>query len=235
MIRVLVLLVCLSTPAVADGSLFYPPQGCTGYLTVQQANCTVSQHWTCEKDPQGVKWRADMRQSRVVYVSKTDKETQWLESYDFSPIRQSDLVQPATDPASLTELLNTGVDSFDFILVDQTTRTRTRVVGYDRITEYDVSIDGEPLHRTEFSVRFVNPGSATAQLEVEGSEYVSATHRRFFGGLRTRTSDGPSEVVDSTPVQFIYPGEDGFFAKTPLYGCSLEMAFLSDPSKGPKP
>ena len=233
--RFLFLLALSGTPVLADGSVFYPPQGCTGYLSVQQANCKVSHYWTCEQDPQGVQWRADLGRGAVTFVGKIDAEAQWLESYDFSPIRQSNLSLPATDPASLTELLGTGVDSFDFIIVDPETRVRTRVVGYDRIVERDVTVDGEPLHRTEFSVRFVNPGSDTAHMEVSGNEYVSATHRRFFGGPRTHTSGGRTTRADSSPVDFLYPGEDGFFAKTPLYGCSLDMASLSEPARGPKP
>lgn len=231
---VVIFAVCASS-ALAGDNVFTPPAGCTGFLTVQQANCKVAQYWTCEKDPDGIQWRADIGQTSVTYLGKIDAEAQWLESYDFSPSRQTNLQQPASDPANLTELLATGVDSYDFIIVDAKTQQRTRVVGYDRIVEYNVTVDGEPLHRTEFSARFVNPGSNTALLNVSGREYVSAKHRRFFGGPRTREMGDRKVVVDSSPIEFIYPGEDGFFASTPLYGCSLEMASLSAALKGPKP
>jgi hypothetical protein len=203
-----------------DGSRFYPPEGCTGVVTVQTRGCVVNNIYTCEADQPGDSWRMMFNQDGPVFLSKIDRETQWLESYDLFPTRREVLRQPAPDPASLTELLETGIDTFDFT---QTSEQRvTRIVGFDRLTGEDVVIDGEPLLGTEFSVRYED--SLGGNLKVTGREFVSVRHRRFISGVSTLNSGGEVEERDRTPIDFIYPGEPGFFSKTPEYECEASLA-----------
>jgi hypothetical protein len=214
--------------AAQQGDTYVPPEGCTGVLTIQTRGCAVSNIYTCAADRPGESWRLQFEQGGPVFLSKIDAETQWLESYDMSPPQREVLQQPATDPASLTELLETGIDTYDFI---QTSDQRvTRIVGYDRLTGEDVVIDGEPLLGTEFNVRYES--SLGRDLEVAGREYVSVKHRRFISGVSVRTQGSQSEERDMTPVEFIYPGEPGFFAKTPLYDCAASLARFVPPMKG---
>jgi hypothetical protein len=59
-----------------------------------------------------------------------------------------------------------------------------------------------------------------------GSEFVSRDWRTFVSG--TRTTDNGAEVWsdDGTPVQFIFPGEDGFLTSTPRHGCGEMLSSL---------
>ncbi|MEO0380902.1 MAG: hypothetical protein AAF252_11580, partial [Pseudomonadota bacterium] len=163
-----------------------------------------------------------------IFISKIDHETQWLESYDLFPTRREVLVQPADDPASLTELLDTGTDSYDF--VQRGEAGPVRVVGYDRLTGEEVGIDGEPLLVTEFNARHETTDGIV--LELTGNEYVSVRHRRFIAGTYQGSGVNGAFENDKRPVDFIYPGEPGFFSKTPLYDCEASLARYVPTVKG---
>ena len=229
MIRILFFVGLSASAAQAqqDGSRFYPPEGCTAELTVQSRGCQVDNIWTCEANP-GHSWRMEFRADGPTFVARIDAETQWIESYHLFPTRRRELVQPSDDPASLTELLGTGIDSYDFTM--RTQNGPVRVVGFDRLTGESVVIDGEPLLVTEFNARHETTSGTT--LEVNGSEFVSVKYRRFFGGTYQGTDgSGPFED-DASPVEFIYPGEPGFFTKTPIYDCDASLARFVPTAKG---
>ncbi|MEO0937531.1 MAG: hypothetical protein AAFY38_05195 [Pseudomonadota bacterium] len=217
--RLTLTLAVLAAPAAAS-NVFTPPEGCTPQLTIQTRSCKVENIYTCASDAPGDKWRAVSDQSGPIFVSRIDDETQWMESYELFPTVRTQIRLPAEDPASLTELLETGIDTYDF--VQESGGRIVRVVGYDRLTGDDVLIDDEPLLGTEFSVRYEDFNGV--YLTVTGTEYVSVRHRRFIGGLSTRTWGEVSEDRDHSPVEFIYPGEDGFFATKPKYDCEETLA-----------
>ncbi len=210
-----------------DGSRFYPPEGCTAQLTIQSRSCQVDNIWTCDDTP-GHSWRMEFQADGPTFMSRIDYETQWVESYHLFPTRRRELVQPSDDPASLTELLETGIDSYDFTL--RTPSGPVRVVGYDRLTGESVVIDDEPLLVTEFDARHETTSGTV--LEIKGNEYVSVKHRRFIAGQYSGTSESGAFEDDQTPVDFIYPGEPGFFTKTPLYDCEASLARYVPTVKG---
>jgi len=219
----------LAAPAFAQDALrFYPPVGCTPELTIQSRSCSVSNIYTCAADPPGDSWRIEFDVNGPIFLSRIDSETQWLESYDMFPMRREVLVQPAPDPASLTELLETGTDSYDF--VQRGENGPVRVVGYDRLTGDEVVIDGEPLLVTEFNARHETTDGVV--LELSGNEYVSVRHRRFIAGTYSGTGVNGSFETDGSPVDFVYPGEPGFFTKTPLYDCEASLARYAPIAKG---
>ncbi|MEM8577894.1 MAG: hypothetical protein AAGF60_08600 [Pseudomonadota bacterium] len=220
MIRLAFLALLPVAAAAQEAEVFVPPEGCTGTLTVQSANCQVSNIYVCDADVAGHNWRMVFDREGALFLSKIDAETQWLESYDFDPGRRNVLRQPADDPARLTELLETGTDSYDF--VQSMGGDIVRIVGFDRLTGDDAVIDGEPLLGTEFSARY--EGFSGTYLRVEGREYVSVRHRRFIGGTITRIIGDTRRDEDQSPVEFVYPGEPGFFTQTPLYGCAAQVA-----------
>lgn len=205
---------------VAAGT-FSPPQGCDAYLTVQARSCVVEHLWTCAGEATGLQWRGEMDQRGLVYVGQIDGEAQWLQSFFMTSGEKENLISPAVDPASFSTLLDTGLDTFDFTL--NTADGADRVVGFDRLTEQYVVIDGERLRRTEYSIRKTD---ANGQLvyEAQGSEFVSEVHRRFFSGTGDVTRPDTTYSYDNRPVDFIYPGEPGFLADTPLYGCDALAA-----------
>lgn len=221
MIRVLsAILISPMVLHAQEATRFFPPVGCTEVLTVQTRGCEVDHIYTCANDAPGDSWRVTFHVDGPVFMSKIDAETQWLESYDLQPYQRDVLVQPAPDPASFSELLETGTDTFDF--TQRSPGGFKRVVGFDSLTGEEVVIDGEALLKTEFSARYESVSGP--YLSVTGNEYVSTKFGRFFSGTYARVIDGQTDEWDNSPVDFIYPGEPGFFEKTPLYDCDVSLA-----------
>ena len=201
---------------------FALPQGCEGYLTVQMASCTVSHHFTCAADAPGLQRRVDLAEDGVTYFGAIDAETQWIESTHLRSGHSARLEASPADPASLTELLATGVDNYDFrTLSDEV--GETRYVGGDSLTGRTVTIDGVTLEQTRYSFRSI-AGDGTVQWSSEGFEFVSREWRMFLSGTGTVTVGGETYETDDTPVDFIYPGEPGFLSPDPTTGCGLTMS-----------
>ena len=217
-------LISVAVASAAEAGDFAVPAGCTAYLTVQSRDCKVEHHWTCAGDPAGMKWQADIGPNGPTYIGKVDDEAQWIDSYFTGSGERETLVLPAKDPASLTDLFEQGLDSYHFTL--NTPNGVHEVIGFDRIVERNLTIDGEVLHRTEYSIRITGPDGALTYAS-KGSEYVSETHRRFFSGYGKVTSPEPPYSYNSSPVEFIYPGQKGYLSNTPTYGCDVLSARLS--------
>ena len=203
----------------AHAGTFTPPKGCSAYLTVQGANCVVEHHWTCKGDAAGDKWHGEVDQNgQLIYMGKVNNEAQWVDSYYLPNNEREQLIDGAADPASLTELFATGLDTYDFSI--DTPRGVQRVVGFDRIVERDVRIDGEPLHRTEYDITITDQNGEVTYASV-GNEYVSETYRRFFSGFGEVTAPDAPYRYKANPIEFIYPGEKGYLDNTPKYGCDV--------------
>jgi hypothetical protein len=221
-------LLCAPMPAAAQAEpeLFQVPAGCTAFLTVQARGCVVSHHWTCEGDADGTQWRASVDQDGPFYLSYTDAEFRWLQSWDLRSGSSSTLIQPEEDPASLSELLETGSDSMVFSL-----RTESHVAvsqrdytGFDRLTGDEVVVDGRVLAMTEFSYQYGVDGGTR---RVAGNQFVHEGWRLFFGGIETVTEpDGSTYEYDNSPMQFAEPGEAGFLTMEPIYDCGEMMSGL---------
>jgi hypothetical protein len=202
--------------------VFQPPPGCTGWLTVQSRGCRVSNHYRCEADAPGDQWRADFDQEGIFFVSRIDRETQWVESFDLFPTVRQTLDPNPPDPASFTELLATGTDTFEFGLSDDT-GARSTVRGFDTLTGRSVTIDGITLQETQFEYA-ETALDGTPLRSAKGIEYIHPDWRMFLSGISEwQTPDGPVPV-DGTPRQFIFPGEPGFFATEPIFDCDATMS-----------
>jgi hypothetical protein len=203
--------------ALAQGE-FTLPAGCTAYVTVQKADCSVSHLFRCEADPEGYQRRVDLDETGLTYLGIIDSETQWIESFHASDSYSSYLAPGAADPASLTELIATERDGLDF-------QTRsdpfglTRYVGEDRLTGETVTIDGVTLQRTAFDMTVFDEAGEVIW-KIEGNEFIHPEWRTFLSGTRSFTT--PEGVVkeDGTPVKFIFPGEPGFLGSVPRQGCA---------------
>ena len=206
--------VLAGVPAMAQQS-FAPPEGCTGKLTVQQKGCVMVNVWTCEADDPGDQWIALIGQGGLFSIQKVDDEFQWIESYKLSGSEKLRL--PADDPASLTELFDTQVDTWDFVI--ETEEGIERNVGYDTLTGETTVIDGEVLLNTEFEGRTLD-GEGNEIEAGSGRQFVSEAHRLFFFGQAWDQAT-PDDVVDMSPLEFIYPGEPGFFSGSPKYECNV--------------
>lgn len=218
-------LVVLATFSLASGvaQASVLPQGCDGVLTVQHRSCLVSNVWTCEGDAEGLQWVALFDTEGPIQVKQVDKEFQWLTAGYFSPPQVRTMETPAPDPASLTELFGTGMDTYDFVVVPDDGTAPRRYEGFDRITGETV-IDGEPLSTTAFGFSVTDP-EGTVLYSLEGRQFVSERHRLFFLGQSWDPAN-TARVDDASPVEFIYPGEEGFLDVDPRYECQAILSSL---------
>ncbi|MGZ9809512.1 hypothetical protein ACXN5S_03520 [Pseudoroseicyclus sp. H15] len=196
---------------------FVPPTGCTPTLTVQQRACIVVNVWQCEDDAPGEQWIAMFGPAGPFQVKKVDEEFQWLETYYADHTEFMEL--PAADPGSLTELFETGRDVYDFTTTSDSGTPPERVVGVDRLTGEEVEIDGEPLLRTTYAYDVVT-SDGEISYSGEGTQFVSERHRLFFLG-QSWPRDEPEDVLDASPVEFLYPDDPGFFSTEPKFDCGV--------------
>ncbi|MCX7286261.1 MAG: hypothetical protein NTW20_01530 [Rhodobacterales bacterium] len=219
-VRLFALLVASVMAAPTLAGTWAAPEGCEAFLTVQSKSCRVSHYYRCEADSPGEQWRVDMDQEGPFFYSKIDSEGQWLESYD--PIKQTLDSGPA-DPASMSDLVSEGMDTWSFGL-SKADGTATRAEGYDRLTGKSVLIDGITLKQTEVDFTEFDQ-SGTVLRRSKGNEYINPEWRLFFAGPgETDLGDGQWLPIDGSPVDFVFPGEDGFLATQPIYDCDALTA-----------
>ncbi|MES2333469.1 MAG: hypothetical protein V4551_02185 [Pseudomonadota bacterium] len=218
--RKFLILACLTLPTASLAGIWEAPKGCDVFMTVQAKACRVSHFYTCGADAPGDQWRVDIDQEGPFFYSRIDSEAQWIESYD--PIKQTLDPSPA-DPASFSELLASGIDTWDFNL-SRADGSGSRATGYDRLTGTTVVIDGISLSQTE--VEFTEFGrDGTVLRRSRGNEYLNPDWRMFFAGPgETDLGDGQWLLIDGSPVEFIFPGEEGFLSTQPKYDCDALTA-----------
>lgn len=216
-------LLALAAPAAGAADRFAAPEGCQGFLTVQMRGCQMSNHFTCAGDPPGHQWDTYIDGGGAYFTSQIDHETQWILSIDHEP-RGHDRLEPgAADPASFSLLLAEGRDDYDFVTVSDNGR-RTRYAGFDRLTGETVRIDGQVLERTEFDLTASDAATGALLFRRTGTQYVSRDWRLFFPGEEEFVSAaGEATRTDNTPVEFLLPGERGFFGAEPRYDCDMMM------------
>ncbi|QQA42884.1 hypothetical protein [Pelagovum pacificum] len=220
--RLLILLAAITAaPAALQAqSAMGAPEGCKGTLTVQQRGCRILNVWTCEAEP-GITYSSLGDEDGPFRIKKTDAEFQWLATYYPRAGDEQTLAPSNPDPESITELIDTGYDSFDFSVRTALDGIETRVVGHDRLTG-ETEIDGEPLLTTEYEMTYISADGGRSGPYL-GQQYLSARHRLFILG-ESWDAAAPEDVTDNSPVEFIYPGEEGFFSDTPRYGCDMLMS-----------
>lgn len=218
--RLAISLALLTAPAIAG--TWTAPAGCEVYVTVQSKSCIVSHLYRCEGEPAGDQWRVDMGQEGEFFYSHIDSEGQWLESYGAT--RQLLDANPA-DPASITNLLASGLDTAEFS-VSRDDGTGSRFSGFDRLTGKEVVIDGVTLLQTEIDyTEYDRAGTVVGRSR--GNEFINPEWRSFLGGAGERDlGDGKWLPLDASPVEFAFPGEEGFLATQPKYDCDALTASL---------
>ncbi|MES2665501.1 MAG: hypothetical protein V4712_05330 [Pseudomonadota bacterium] len=222
-------LLALAAPAYAG--TYTPPEGCTMFMTVQSRACRVSNHYTCAADAPGDQWRADFDQEGIFFQSQINSESEWIQSLDLPAGVVQRLVPGAADPASFSELLSSGLDTFDFGLTRDNGED-TRVTGFDRLTGKTWVIDGVTLSETEFEFTETDMAGNILR-QSNGKEYINPQQRLFFSGPSNwNGGDGEFLPMDGSPMQFINPGEPGFGATQPIFDCD---AILSSVPKAQNP
>ncbi|WP_108500609.1 hypothetical protein [Paracoccus indicus] len=201
-----------------QAATFTPPAGCNLQMTVQNRGCSVSQYYICDADPEGYQRSAIFGKDGMFHSSVIDAETRWIESTSPMSGITDTLVEGAADEASLSTLLATGRDDFDF-----DTRANDGVVlnqkGFDVLTGETVQIDGQQLERTEFQLTTTGPDGNLIS-ERRGTQFISREFGRFFGGIESRTdASGEQTKTNDSPVLFAFPGDKGFGDTTPQFDC----------------
>ena len=215
-------LAVLPTFALADD--FVVPAGCQAFLTVQSSGCTVAHYWTCEADPEGHFWRVSVDADGPYFLSQSDAEYRWLQGYGLRAAIERRLIEPEEDPASLSDLLETGEDTMVFSLerFENGVRYEREYRGFDRLTGAEAVIDGETLLLTDFAYEFDTPDGVQ---RVSGNQFLHPDWRLFFGGIETVVLPTGEVFEDNyAPREFLQPGEAGYLSNTPRYDCEAIMS-----------
>lgn len=216
---------CAPVPARAQSAT--PPEGCETFLTVHTRSCSVSLYWRCEGAPEGMTWEASHGPDGPVSVHTYDREFQWLDAFYFETGTEERLYEAGPDPISMTELLESGVDTYDFTTVERTGDevATMRTTGRDEATGETEVIDGVLLHVYQVQSQTSDEEGNTL-FAAEGRQYVMQNERLFMLGRESYTDGTDSWQEDNSPMEFIFPGEKGFGETMPRYGCNaLEAAY----------
>lgn len=213
----------LAGPALAGQ--FTPPPGCAARMSLQMRACLVAHYYSCAADGPGQQWSVIYDSDGPFFAARVDAEYQWLESVDLPGGARSLLVAGAPDPASFSQLLATGEDSYDFTTEGEDGSLR-RYQGYDRLTGDSVTIDGIALLATAFEMTETDPTTGAVMARRWGNQYVHRDWRLFFSGAESFSTDQGSLPMDASPRDFIFPGEPGYLSTVPLYDCDALMSAL---------
>ena len=198
---------------------FTLPAGCYAYLTVQTESCSVDHIFSCEGDAEGTQLRDEIGPNGLSGIFQIDEETQWLKSIDIFSEETERLSPEITDRASITDLIENGIDTYDFTTESEEVG-QSRYVGFDSLTGKQVTIDDILLDETEYNITaYDNDGEVT--WTAQGNEYISQRFRMFLSGTSTVTFGDDTIEIQDAPVEFIFEGEPGFLSANPKYGCGV--------------
>lgn len=198
------------------------PAGCSAYLTVQSESCQVDHHFQCSDDPQGHQHRVSFDEGGMVYLGEIDDETQWISSFHPLSGHSEQLEDNPVEPASLSDLIENGVDDYDFRTFSDEIGV-TRYVGQDTLTGRQITIDDVTLDETTYDITAYDE-DGNEVWSAQGREFISRNWRMFLSGTGTVTT--PNGQIDraNRPVEFIFPGEPGFLSSNPKHGCGLAIS-----------
>ena len=220
-------------PSVAGG--FAPPAGCESFATVQSRGCSVSLLWRCDVAPGGDFWEASFSDEGLESVVGYDRDYQWLDAAYFWDSSREEFTPPASDRISLNDLLTTGIDTFDFTMrrVTPDRNYNIHVVGADMLTGATATIDGYELDEVKTRLEIIDDEGVT-EYASQGTQYFSRDLGLFlFGTEQMVGPDGETSTWDDSPADIILPGEPGFGATKPIYGCNLQDASFTPAAPSP--
>ena len=203
----------LMTPMGVQAAAFQLPVGCKAYLTVHDNNCQVDHHFHCDGDPAGLQRRVTLSEEGMWFMGQIDSETQWVESFHALSGHTGRLESNSADPASLSALLATGHDSFDFF-TQSAEICRTRYVGEDSLTGRTVVIDDVILDETRYSLTEFSPAGEELW-RAKGHEFISRDWRMFLSGKGVVTTPTDRFEKNDVPVEFISQGRPDFYHLNP--------------------
>jgi hypothetical protein len=212
-----ILCALVASPVVADTSTLALPGTCRAYLTTQNDDCVVAHYVTCTGDPAGQQAIVRLFPDGGDDIMIVDGEYQWLTTVDLLSGTVSTLGPEVADPGTLSELIDDGVDSYDFTTTDSFGSV-TRFVGRESLTGQTLTIDGVTLEEAQNEMRALDSEGNEIWRAV-GTEYVSRDWRLFFSGPGMVTLPNESYPTSGTPVEFLFPEEPGFLSTLAVTGC----------------
>ena len=217
------LFISAAIPAGAQtAEVFELPAGCDAYLTIQTEACSVDHIFTCEGDTEGNQRRISIGENGVSYAGEIDSETQWVESFHVGSGHVERLEDAPRDRASFSELVEMGIDTYDFMTESEEVG-KTRYVGQDSLTGKQVTIDGVTLDETQYNITAYD-ADGDLKWASEGNEYISQRFRMFLSGTSKVTTENGTFDNDDNPVEFILSGEPGFLSANPKHGCGETLS-----------
>ncbi|EBA11198.1 hypothetical protein [Roseobacter sp. CCS2] len=219
--RTALALICFAAPAAAQET-FVLPAGCDAFLTVQSESCQVDHHFTCQGDPDGHQRRVSLDEEGVTYAGVIDRETQWISSFHVRSGHREQLESDPAEPASISDLIETGLDDYDFRTFSDEIGT-TRYVGQDTLTGREITIDGVTLAETTYDITALDE-AGNEVWSSKGNEFISRNWRMFIAGTGVVTTSNGEFEQSNRPVEFIYPGEPGFLSSSPKHGCGVAIS-----------
>lgn len=217
------LLISAAVPAAAQtAEVFELPAGCDAYLTIQTEACSVDHIFTCEGDAEGHQRRISIGENGVTYAGEIDEETQWVESFHVGSGHVERLEAEPRDRASFSELVEMGIDTYDFMTESEEVG-KTRYVGQDSLTGEQITIDGVVLDQTQYNITAYDE-AGDVKWASEGNEYISQRFNMFLAGSSKVTTENGTFDNDDNPVEFIFPGEPGFLSANPKHGCGETLS-----------
>jgi hypothetical protein len=89
-----------------------------------------------------------------------------------------------------------------------------------------VTIDGVTLERTRYeSTTYAADGSVIEKST--GGQFIHREWRRFFSDTENfENAFGDQSDVRDTPMEFAFPGEEGFLSQDPKYDCEVVTASI---------
>ena len=211
MIRTLTLTLLAAAPGLpllAQQAVTLPP-GCAAWVTIEDRSCRLRHLIRCEGEPTGQFHDVIFQNDELAFVGLSNDEAEWLYSY-YAGDDASEVIEAApADRISLTELLDTGADSYDLTMSSEFYGD-TRYVGEDRIVDGSMTISGIELPFADYE--FEAFGSDGQLLwRAEGRQVVSPDWRIFMAlDYRWTYPDGSVDRFDDTPVAFHMPGDERF-------------------------
>jgi hypothetical protein len=206
----------------AQSDIFVPPPGCVGFLTVQSRQCEMANYYRCNAINPDHRWRALFNAEGLIYIGRLASEGAWIELIDLVEDTKETITVDSPDIPSFTTLIEAGADQYVYYLVDNS-GSKSRLVGTDRLTGKSIVIDGIRLDEVDF--RFEEYTLDNDLIENGfGQQFIVPEWKMFFSGLEYWGEGADAEPVDNTPVQFIFPGEKGFFSTRPLFDCEMAIS-----------
>lgn len=205
------LLAMVATQAVAQGV----PPGCTPLVTIQSQGCFVRQVFTCESDSQPLRWVASYGPNGPVSLTVLDLGgmPQVMMTGKDKPRGTLD---PDGDPADLAKALAGETDSFAY-QVNFEDGTVLTTSGSMSLTGARTDVDGRGMTELQRIETVVYPNGTTSP-ELDNRLVYDADLGLLINTTSTERATGKL-LTDRTPVDFLFPGDEGADSVVPLYGC----------------